>query len=428
MSVRFAEPETENAEDDGEIVSRSFYDFGLDNRLLKAIADLQWPSPTAIQAETLPYALRGKDLLVKARTGSGKTGIYAIAAIQHLLSKPLTEKTNIRVLILSPTKELCHQIASVFNNLTSYCRRDIHLYDLSNSLATQIQKQSLVSNNNSVPQIILSTPTKLLEHLKDQTSPINLNHLELFVLDEADILYSLGYASDMKKISKYLPSKSKSYQCFLISATLNEDILKLKQLFLHNPVKINESDDYSSILPDSRQLLQYYIHCEQEQKFVLIVTILKLKLLQGRTIFFVNSVEQGYRLKLLMEQFHLKTCLLNNELPMDSRLHIVQQYVRSDSQRKIETKLFSFFEFRSFSLQNDGLYDLMIATDAPHVEPSNEETEKSSVTKEKDFRTFFKTFFFRGKKSNGQKRQRIRRFSWNRFLPCCQHHQFRFPD
>lgn len=332
MSVRFAEPEIinedEQEEEEGEeTVSRSFYDFGLDNRLLKAIADLQWPTPTPIQAETIPYALSGKDLLVKARTGSGKTGVYAIAAIQHLLTKQQTKTTNVRILILSPTKELCHQIASVFSKLTNYCRREINLYDLSNSLSTQIQKQSLVSNNNSLPEIILSTPTKLLEHLKDSTSPLNLNTLELFILDEADILYSLGYANDMKKISKYLPSKSKSYQCFLISATLNDDITQLKQLFLHNPVKINQNDDYSTILPDNKQLLQYYIYCEQDQKFVLIVTIFKLQLLIGRTILFVNSVEQAYRLKLLMEQFHIKTCLLNSELPMDSRLHIVQQYV-----------------------------------------------------------------------------------------------------
>ncbi|CAF4507580.1 unnamed protein product, partial [Rotaria magnacalcarata] len=82
--------------------------------------------------------------------------------------------------------------------------------------------------------IIISTPTKLLEHLKDSTSALNLSTLELFILDEADILYSLGYGNDMKKISKYLPSKSKSYQCFLISATLNDDITQLKELFLHN--------------------------------------------------------------------------------------------------------------------------------------------------------------------------------------------------
>ncbi|CAF0831864.1 unnamed protein product [Rotaria sp. Silwood1] len=357
MSVRFAEPDIiDEDEQEEETVTRSFYDFGLDNRLLKSIADLQWASPTPIQAETIPYALSGKDLLIKARTGSGKTGVYAIAAIQHLLTKQQTTTThNVRILILSPTKELCHQISSVLFKLITYCRREINLYDLSNSLSTQIQKQSLLLNNNSLPEIIISTPTKLLEHLKDHTSLLNLNTLELFILDEADILYSLGYANDMKKISKYLPSKSKSYQCFLISATLNNDILQLKQLFLHNPVKINQNDDYSTILPDNKQLLQYYIYCEHDQKFVLIITILKLQLLTGRTILFVNSVEQAYRLKLLMEQFHIKTCLLNSELPMDSRLHIVQQY-------------------------NDGLYDIMIATDAPNAVPVEQEEEEQTET------------------------------------------------
>ena len=329
MSVHFIECNVIDENKQEEAVTRSFYDFGLDNRLLKSIADLQWAAPTPIQAETIPYALSGKDLLIKARTGSGKTGVYAIAIIQHLLKQQHTTNRNVRILILSPTKELSHQIASVLFKLTTYCRREINLYDLSNSLSTQIQKQSLLSNSNLLPQIIISTPTKLLEHLKDHTSSLNLDTLELLILDEADILYSLGYANDMKKISQYLPSKFKSYQCFLISATLNNDTLQLKQLFLHNPVKINQNDDYSTILPDNKQLLQYYIYCEHEQKFVLIITLIKLQLLIGRIILFVNSVEQGYRLKLLMEQFHIKTCLLNSELPMDSRLHIVQQYVSS---------------------------------------------------------------------------------------------------
>jgi len=128
---------------------------------------------------------------------------------------------------------------------------------------------------------------------------------------------------------------------------------------LHSPVFLNQNDDNSTILPDSKQLQHYYIHCEQEQKFVLILTIFKLNLLIGRTILFVNSVEQGYRLKLFLEQFHIKTCLLNNELPMDSRIHIVQQY-------------------------NDGLYDIMIGTDEPCQKQSNESTADDSKKNEEE--------------------------------------------
>ncbi|CAF1030274.1 unnamed protein product [Didymodactylos carnosus] len=365
MSVRFASQPSESKDDsDVDEVSRSFYDFGLDNRLLKSIADLQWENPTPIQAETIPYALIGKDLLVKARTGS--------AAIQHLLSTPVVSSSSstesiksIRILVLSPTKELCHQISQVFVKLSTYCRREIDLYDLSNSLSTTIQKQTLSLFHNKTPDIIIATPTKLLEHLKE--NHLNISKTEMFIVDEADILYSLGYTLDMNKISKYLPPKSKSYQCFLISATLNNDILKLKNLFLHNPVLLKQNDDYTTILPDSKQLQHYYINCENEQKFIIILTVFKLNLLYGRTILFVNTVEQGYRLKLFLEQFHIKTCLLNSELPMDSRLHIVQQY-------------------------NDGLYDIMIATDELYylTEPKdttdgNEEVkpEETSTNKKK---------------------------------------------
>ena len=108
-----------------------------------------------------------------------------------------------------------------------------------------------------------------------------------------------------------------------MSATLNEDVKLLKKLFLHNPVTLKLQE---SILPSSLQLIQYQLQCEEEDKFVLIYTLFKLKLISGKTILFVNSVDKCYRLKLFLDQFGIHACVLNSELPANCRCHIVSQF------------------------------------------------------------------------------------------------------
>ena len=108
-----------------------------------------------------------------------------------------------------------------------------------------------------------------------------------------------------------------------MSATLNVDVKLLKKLFLHNPVTLKLQE---SILPSSLQLIQYQLQCEEEDKFVLIYTLFKLKLISGKTILFVNTVDKCYRLKLFLDQFGIHACVLNSELPANCRCHIVSQF------------------------------------------------------------------------------------------------------
>ena len=108
-----------------------------------------------------------------------------------------------------------------------------------------------------------------------------------------------------------------------MSATLNDDVKLLKKLFLHNPVTLKLQE---SILPSSMQLIQYQLQCEEEDKFVLIYTLFKLKLISGKTILFVNTVDKCYRLKLFLDQFGIRACVLNSELPANCRCHIVSQF------------------------------------------------------------------------------------------------------
>ncbi|XP_041667757.1 probable ATP-dependent RNA helicase DDX56 [Cheilinus undulatus] len=340
-----------------------FHEMGLDDRLLKAVADLGWSQPTLIQEKAIPLALEGKDLLARARTGSGKTAAYAVPVIQRILaSKQSVREQDVRALILVPTKELGQQVQVMVRQLTAFCSRDVRVADISGKADLSAQRPILMEK----PDIVVGTPSRVLAHLNAQNLFLH-SSLEMLVVDEADLLFSFGFEADLKNLLCHLP---KIYQSFLMSATFTEDVQALKELLLHNPVILKLQ---GSQLPDSSQLQQYSIKCEEEDKFLLIYTLLRLRLVQGKTLVFVGSVERSYRLKLFLEQFGIPACVLNSELPVHSRCHIITQF-------------------------NQGFYDYIIATDEQSlVDPTaapqtsagkgkkKKSAEKGGKTKDKEF-------------------------------------------
>ncbi|XP_038071107.1 probable ATP-dependent RNA helicase DDX56 [Patiria miniata] len=305
-----------------------FHEMGLDDRILKAIAKLGWSKPTLIQERAIPLALEGKDLLARARTGSGKTAAYAIPLVQRILSSKQTAREQaVRAVVMVPSRELCSQAYKNILELTSCCSREVKCADVSVQVDLAAQRPLLMEK----PDIIVGTPSRLLAHLQAQNLTL-VDSLEVLVIDEADLIFSFGYEADLKALLPFLP---KIYQAFLMSATLSDEVVALKKLVLHNPItlKLEESQ-----LPDMDQLTQYHVKCGEEDKFLLLYTLLKLRLVRGKTIIFVNDIDKSYRLKLFLEQFSIPGCVLNSELPVNSRCHIVEQF-------------------------NTGLYDIIVASD-----------------------------------------------------------------
>ena len=143
-----------------------------------------WEEPTLIQEKTIPLILDGKDVLVRARTGSGKTGAFAIPLIQKILAKKDSqEKQQTSGLILAPSRELCKQIHEVVLNLTTKCRREVKCVDVSQQLVLDAQKPLLVSN----PDIVITTPGKALQHMKAKNLNVKKS-LDMLIIDEADLV------------------------------------------------------------------------------------------------------------------------------------------------------------------------------------------------------------------------------------------------
>ncbi|XP_055693025.1 probable ATP-dependent RNA helicase DDX56 [Lutzomyia longipalpis] len=318
-------PKIEGDEDKKDILG--FHQMDLDDRILKGIAKLGWIEPTVIQEKAIPLLLEGKDVLVRARTGSGKTAAFAIPTIQKILnSKSNASEQAIAALILGPSKELCHQIRQVIEHLTVNCGRVVKCVDLaSNEVTTQ---KHLLSER---PDIVVSTPAKILHHLRAGNVELGDNFSTL-IIDEADLMFSFGFEAELKEVLNFLPS---IYQAILASATLSEDVLTLKSLVLHNPVtlKLTEPD----VAPTSH-LSHYHISAEENDKAAILYALFKLHLIRGKSVIFVNTVDRCYKLKLFLEQFNIKSCVLNSELPGQIRCRVVNQF-------------------------NMGIYDIILASD-----------------------------------------------------------------
>lgn len=144
--------------------------------------------PTLIQEKAIPLMMEGKDILIRARTGSGKTAAFTIPLIQKILSnKRMQTKQEIKGLIVAPSKELCKQIHDVIICLTVKCSREVKAIDVSPQLDLSAQKPLLAEK----PDIVVGTPSRLLQHLKANNMKLKQS-LETLIIDEADLVSNLN--------------------------------------------------------------------------------------------------------------------------------------------------------------------------------------------------------------------------------------------
>ncbi len=240
-----------------------FTDLAIIQPILDALAHEGYTQPTPIQAQAIPLILAGNDLLGCAQTGTGKTAAFAIPMLQ-LLSKPNATLYNgqrpIRALILTPTRELAIQIQESFNSYGSKIRlKNLVIFG-------GVNQNPQVDALRRGVDILVATPGRLLDLI--QQGYIHLQHIEIFVLDEADRMLDMGFVHDVKKIITKIPSKR---QTLFFSATMPQEIQLLANSILHNPQKVEVAPVSSTA--DTIQQSLYYV--EKENKRALLQYILK---------------------------------------------------------------------------------------------------------------------------------------------------------
>lgn len=327
-----------------ETAEASFSDFELEPRLLRGIRDQKWSSPTAVQSQAIPLALQGRDILARSGTGTGKTGAYLLPILHNTLRR--RGKTS---LILVPTKELALQITKVAKALSTHCGQDIRIQNIAGKESEVVTKAKLADS----PDIVIATPGRASTNINN--GALSVTELAHLVVDEGDLVMGYGFKEDLDQIAQSIP---KGVQIFLMSATLNTEVESLGSLLCTDPVVLKLDD----LEKGSQKVKQYVIKCAEEEKFLLIYAMFKLGLIKGKTIVFVGDTDRSYRVKLFLEQFGIKSCVLNSELPLASRLHIVEEF-------------------------NKNIYNILIASDETEILGSRHKEDSESKPKTKKAKT-----------------------------------------
>jgi len=228
----------------------NFSELGLNPAVLQALVDSGYTQPTPVQEQAIPAALAGRDLIVSAQTGSGKTAAFMLPAIHRFAEdprlapvktfnqerqaqrargeRPRFQPAQPRMLVLTPTRELAMQVTDATDKYGAHVRR-LRVVSILGGMPYPKQLQLLAKN----PEILVATPGRLIDHLN--SGKIDFSQLEILVLDEADRMLDMGFIEDIELIVTATPS---SRQTMLFSATLEGQVGKLAQNMTRNPAMI----------------------------------------------------------------------------------------------------------------------------------------------------------------------------------------------
>jgi len=233
----------------------SFKQLNLIEPVLKALDEAGYDMPTPVQKLAIPHILAGRDLQGCAPTGTGKTAAFAIPIIQKL-SKDAGRRTGIKVLILTPTRELAIQIGESFSAYGKYTRTKQTVI-----FGGVSQHHQVLSLNKGI-EVLIATPGRLLDLVSQGI--LDLRHIEIFVLDEADRMLDMGFIHDVKRVIAQIP---KVRQTLFFSATMLPEVEKLAATMLTNPVRIEVTPPTSTV--DKIEQSLYHTNKKDKQKLLL---------------------------------------------------------------------------------------------------------------------------------------------------------------
>ena len=245
----------------------TFSELGLTDAVLKALKDVGYETPSAIQAATIPPLLAGRDVVGLAQTGTGKTAAFALPILSRL---DLAQK-NPQALVLAPTRELALQVCEAFEQYASGMR-GVHVLPVYGGQAYGVQLSALRRGVH----IVVGTPGRIMDHLAKGT--LDLSELKYLVLDEADEMLKMGFAEDVETILADTPDDK---QVALFSATMPPQIRRISKKYLHDPQEITVENKTTT----SANTTQRYLMVSYPQKVDALTRILEVENFEGMIVF-----------------------------------------------------------------------------------------------------------------------------------------------
>ncbi|CAN5234520.1 DEAD/DEAH box helicase [soil metagenome] len=297
-----------------EPVVPRFADFGLAEPIMRAIIDSGYTTPTPIQAQAIPLAMAGRDMMGAAQTGTGKTAAFSMPIIHRLMPFASTNvspaRHPVRALILTPPRELADQVAA---NVKAYSK-DTPLRSTVVFGGVDMRPQTTALRGGV--EIVIATPGRLLDHVEQKN--INLSQVQILVLDEADRMLDMGFLPDLQRIVNLLP---KQRQGLLFSATFSEEIKRLARTFLTDPTTIEVARRNST----NENVTQTLYAVAEEDKRATLVQILRSRELK-QVIVFVNTKLGASRLARALERDDIKAVAIHGDRTQSERLKALDDF------------------------------------------------------------------------------------------------------
>jgi ATP-dependent RNA helicase DeaD len=284
----------------------SFAALGIDDRLLAAIADVGYESPSPIQAATIPPLLAGADVVGLAQTGTGKTAAFAIPILMGLDKRPKPPQA----LVLAPTRELAIQVAEAFGRYSSHLP-GIHVLPIYGGQNYAVQLQGLRRG----AQVVVGTPGRVIDHLERGT--LDLTQLRYLVLDEADEMLKMGFQEDVERILRDTPAEK---QVALFSATMPSVIRKISKQYLKDPVEITVKSKTST----NTNISQRWVHVSHQRKLDALTRILEVEPFEAM-ILFVRTKQATEELAEKLRARGYSAAAINGDIAQNQRERTIGQ-------------------------------------------------------------------------------------------------------
>jgi ATP-dependent RNA helicase RhlE len=289
----------------------SFEQLGLIEPVLKALQKEQYTTPTPIQAQAIPEALKGKDILGLAQTGTGKTAAFAIPVLQQLAATPLSKGyRHTRALVLTPTRELAVQISESFESYGRFLglKHEVIFGGVS-------QTQQTISLRNGV-DILIATPGRLLDLMNQ--GYVHLDYLEIFVLDEADRMLDMGFIHDVRKVVRQLP---KEKQTMLFSATMPKEIAQLASSLMQAPVRV----EVTPVSSTAEKIDQAVYFVPKAQKNILLLHLLNEQNIR-RTLLFTRTKHGADKIAKHLKKANIKADAIHGDKSQTARQNALTNF------------------------------------------------------------------------------------------------------
>ena len=300
-----------------------FDDLGLRPELLRAVHEQDYNTPTPVQAQAIPAILQGRDIMAAAQTGTGKTAGFTLPVLQLLSAQTVSGRRKVRTLVLVPTRELAAQVAESVRTYGAHL--PLRCAVIFGGVGIRPQIDALARGVD----IVVATPGRLLDHVGQRT--IDLSHVEILILDEADRMLDMGFIHDIKRVLKLIPAKR---QTLLFSATFANEIKELADRLLDHPQRIEVARSNSA----AELVEQLAYRVDRERKAELLAELIH----QGKwsqLLVFTRTKHGANRLADKLERAQITASAIHGNKSQGARTRALADFKRGQVRVLVATEI-----------------------------------------------------------------------------------------